>query len=111
MSTSRTQTVFRPAFGACGNGSESDTATFIAVADSELADEEWSDTRNTHTEQGKNIYDTVVRCGSYRCLEPRFRPEGQLGPMASGNIACVDGEYLPIHDRFETQEQYNILSR
>jgi hypothetical protein len=56
----------------------------------------------------------------YLHLEPMFnRPEGQAGPMAGGNYGgCSDSRFsdlsrypLPIHDRWDTWEQYDMLSR
>lgn len=44
-------------------------------------------------------------------------PKGQLGPMAGGNYAADSNGMsplkfpVPIHDRFETVEQYDALSR
>lgn len=48
-------------------------------------------------------------------------PEGMIGPMNGGCYAgCVDSRWsrsikgyvaIPIHDRFETPEQYEMLSR
>ena len=59
-------------------------------------------------------------------LEPVHQPSGLLGPMFGGNYgATSDSRFseairmatgrdfygaLPIHDRFETQELYNLLS-
>lgn len=54
--------------------------------------------------------------------EPLFCPEDKIGPMFGGNFAYTSdsrlynfgGEYhlpIPIHDRFETQEEYDVLSR
>lgn len=59
-------------------------------------------------------------------LEPVERPEGVVGPMFDGVYAVVPsmvrealeaiaGERVPdamrVHDRFETQEMYDFLSR
>ncbi len=41
------------------------------------------------------------------------RPKGEwIGPMAGGNIAMMDKDETAwhIHDRFETDEQYRLLS-
>jgi hypothetical protein len=56
----------------------------------------------------------------YLHAEPLERPVGKLGPMAGGNYIMTSdsrfrqevNEYpVPVHDRFETQEQYDFLSR
>lgn len=56
------------------------------------------------------------------CIEPVMRPKHTLGPMFGGNYACTSdstwadilgetvGRPIPIHDRFETQEEYDALS-
>lgn len=48
-------------------------------------------------------------------LRPLVEPKGTVGCMFGGNYATVDYEDcnhpLPIHDRYETPEQYEILSR
>lgn len=48
-------------------------------------------------------------------LRPYIEPKGMVGGMFGGNYAKVDYDIcrypLPIHDRYETQEQYEALSR
>lgn len=43
-----------------------------------------------------------------------LKPKGSIGPMHGGNYADIGYELsrlpLPIHDRFETPEQYEALS-
>ncbi|MEG1894671.1 MAG: hypothetical protein RR162_00425 [Oscillospiraceae bacterium] len=56
--------------------------------------------------------------GEYKHIEP-FAPAEHLGWMSGGSVAgCSDGRFcrmsqypLSVHDRQETQEQYNRLSR
>lgn len=51
-------------------------------------------------------------------VEPVKKRRGVIGPMMGGNYAEVSGyllnralgEVLPIHDRFETQEENDVLS-
>lgn len=74
------------------------------------------------------IYLVIVRRnlfrGEYVHLEPRknnnsIRPDGYVGAMFGGNFAyssdsrfrTISAYPLPIHDRFESQEMYNALSR
>ena len=61
----------------------------------------------------------------YWVLEPTIQPGDKVGPMAGGNYAIAkygtDAQAwssllghvgaIPVHDRFETQEQYDALSR
>lgn len=50
-------------------------------------------------------------------LRPVDRPDGAVGPMASGAyVVTSDGRWpfagpVPLHDRFETPAQYDVLSR
>ena len=61
-----------------------------------------------------------IRGAEYLHLEPMHgNPEGCAGPMAGGNFAYTsDSRFhdlsdrpLPVHDRFETWEQHDALSR
>ena len=53
----------------------------------------------------------------YVHAEPVDKPEGKVGPMFGGNfIYTSDSRFpndypIPVHDRFETPEQAEILSR
>ena len=61
----------------------------------------------------------------YLSCHPLVKKEGLVGPMMGGNYVCtcgLDPNYpkftglevnvpIPIHDRYETQEEYNILSQ
>jgi hypothetical protein len=59
----------------------------------------------------------VGQPNEYMHVEPINQPEGKIGPMAGGNFVYSSdsrfpGRYpLSVHDRFETQEQYDMLSR
>lgn len=61
------------------------------------------------------IFTEEKRGEEYWCLKPVNRPNGMLGPMAGGNIAYSSDSRCKriyhIHDRFESQEQYDSLSR
>jgi hypothetical protein len=52
----------------------------------------------------------------YLHAEPVDKPEGMVGPMAGGNFIYTSDSRFPcdypisLHDRFETQAQYNALS-
>lgn len=56
--------------------------------------------------------------GEYLHAEPLVKPEGMVGPMFGGNfIYSSDSRFraisaypIPLHDRFETPEQYKTLS-
>lgn len=54
--------------------------------------------------------------------EPLIKPAGKIGPMMGGNfVYTCDGRFpyiygkahfpIPVHDRFETPEEYEIYSR
>jgi hypothetical protein len=57
--------------------------------------------------------------GLYLHIEPMFDRGSGVGPMAGGNFVFTSdsrfrrvSQYpLPVHDRWETQEQFDILSR
>ena len=56
--------------------------------------------------------------GPYYHIEPLNKPKNMVGPMFGGNYCTPDGSLrsitkypIPIHDRFETQSQYDTLSR
>ena len=69
----------------------------------------------------ENAVRAVVGFNGYKYLEPLKSVEkGKLGYMMGGNYAgCSDSRFhklnngcpLPIHDRTETQELYDMLSR
>jgi len=62
----------------------------------------------------KNVFGT-----DYIYAVPLEKPEGMTGPMMGGSfIYCCDSRFrelskypIPLHDRFETQETYDLLSR
>lgn len=57
--------------------------------------------------------------GRYLHVEPMEQPEGMIGPMAGGcfvyssdsRFRALSSYPLAVHDRFETSEQYALLSR
>lgn len=55
------------------------------------------------------------RGGNYWALSPYVVKPGHCGPMDGGNLAVGDGRangiVYHIHDRFETWEHYNAISR
>jgi len=111
------QTIYRPAYGDSTNGGASSDQDMIAVSGTMLADNDWSNTDMLHetthdasTCTKRPIYDITEGFRGHRHLVPRIKKAG-IGPMFGGNYANVDGEMLPIHDRWESQEQYNALSR
>ena len=60
------------------------------------------------------IFIPEQRGANYFALKPLLQPIGLVGPMAGGNLAYCSDSRCPvvyhIHDRFETQQQYDILS-
>ena len=72
------------------------------------------------------LYKFVYREAFGFHLEPVDQPEGMIGPMANGVYAEIDymvkeklskkagypvSQLIRVHDRFETQEQYDANSR
>jgi hypothetical protein len=59
----------------------------------------------------------TIRGSVYLHAEPVDQPEGLVGPMAGGNFIYSSDSRFPsdypisLHDRFETQEHYNLLTR
>jgi len=57
------------------------------------------------------------RPNEYLHVEPFNQPEGKAGPMAGGNFVYSSDSRFPhdyplaVHDRFETWEQYDQLTR
>lgn len=66
---------------------------------------------------GLNIIEHPAVPG-YLIAVPLDKPEGMVGPMFGGNfVYSMDGRFravskypVPVHDRFETSEQYAMLS-
>lgn len=52
---------------------------------------------------------------NYWCVKPLTTPANCVGPMAGGNLAYSSDSRIKhvyhIHDRFETQQTYDTLSR
>lgn len=69
------------------------------------------------------VYEIYETAPGYKAVKPVYGPtfaERTVGPMASGNYAMANympGElakynekFYPIHDRYETPEEYDMLS-
>jgi hypothetical protein len=65
------------------------------------------------------LVERMLNGAPYYHLEPFDRPEGKLGPMMGGTyVATPDSRLrriapsgvLPLHDRFETQAEYDSYS-
>jgi hypothetical protein len=80
----------------------------------------------TEADDEKPLYKLVYRPQFGYHLAPAEQPEGMVGPMFNGNYAIVDWiiskalekklghpytDVLHVHDRFETQEHYDMLCR
>lgn len=116
--------VYTPNFGDCTNGGVSKDKKFINVVGpgghmkaSEVV------------ARGEALF-AIDRLGDYISLTEvavadtgliaKIVKPSMVGPMAGGNLACGDSRWVeivpcahavPIHDRWETPEQYDILSR
>ena len=66
-------------------------------------------------EDEHRIFIPEQRGPNYWALIPLQQPIGLVGPMAGGNLAHTsdsrDSRVYNIHDRFESQETYDALSR
>lgn len=70
------------------------------------------------------IYNERTLFGKYcPIFEPLVRPEHKIGPMFGGNYVVSEHDHnfptyfeldrivpIPVHDRFETEEEYRTLS-
>lgn len=106
--------VYRPSLvGDCTNGgvtARNDVAYLIC-------DEGWRET-DGESEQVLRLVRTTVGGHDYIHAEQVSHcPEGCVGPMFGGNfIYTCDSRFpspypIPVHDRYETQELYDLLSR
>lgn len=72
-------------------------------------------------EDGLVVVTRMIAGREYVHAEPIRQPKGLVGPMAGGNFVYTsDSRYsevtgvqypISVHDRFETQEQYDALTR
>lgn len=115
MSAGLTFDILRPAHGAdCTNHGLSGKVTEITVVDDTLPK---LTTPSARAPEFKVVRRNLFG-GVYLHLEPVDRPVGAVGPMFGGNFAYTSdsrgrkvAEYpLPIHDRFETKEEYERFS-
>ena len=112
--------VYKHKGSSCGNGSYTDHAQEVYLAHPRgYLDIE---------DDNPALYELVEGNlpGTIKCV-PVVKPSGKVGPMMSGcfvyasdnrfNELCAEvlghGNYaaVPVHDRFETQEEYDALSR
>lgn len=66
-------------------------------------------------EDKNTIFIPEQRSPEYWALQPLMQQEGLVGPMAGGNLAYSSDSrcrrVYHIHDRFETQSTYDMMSR
>jgi len=96
------------------NGGISSCCNEVTIIDSRLPE------RDEPTAQAPAVRIVERSFGGkpYVHLEPIDRPEGKLGPMMGGNYVGGYGELrefanggaIPLHDRFETQAEYDRYS-
>ena len=84
--------------------------------------EEWCEKTGTSLNDVCRLNKRMLWGEPHYYIEPVVRDKGKIGPMFGGNYACTSdatwadmlghstGYPVPIHDRFETQEQYDLLS-
>lgn len=76
------------------------------------SDEFLEECKQDHLYDEAVVYTERVLWGeNHNYLKPLHEKPG-VGPMSGGNKAVLpNGETLKIHDRFESQEMYDMLSR
>lgn len=110
--------IYRNAYGDCTNGGASAKVKTITIVNIDGPFEAGPESPAFRLE-------SHVR-GCLR-LVPVDAPKGMIGPMMGGNYAATsDGRFgaacakllghtfygaVPIHDRYETREEYDVLSR
>ena len=108
------------------NGGLSGRLESIEVFSAESTDDEireWCEKTGTPVEDVARLNKRILWGEKHYYIRPFFEPEGKVGPMFGGNYASTSngawaeilGErtsrVLPIHDRFETPDEYDVLSR
>lgn len=113
--------VYKPAHGDCSNGGTSSWSDQVLVVGDDIPEIFEAGSLNTVQLQPGNLPGTVNAVDVDRMGEP-----GEIGPMFGGcYIGSSDGRFIdavqkitgyypsgpvPLHDLFETQEQYDRLS-
>ncbi len=107
------------------NGGVSGRLDEIEVFSAESTDEEireWCGREGRRIEDVCRLNKRVLWGEKHYCIEPVVKPRKLCGPMFGGNFAYTsDGRWaemlwesvgrpIPIHDRFETREQYDALT-
>ena len=99
--------VFKFPLGNCGGMTDVEKTIYIPCKEGFI---------NYSSIENKNlIFIEEQRGTEYWALKPNIQRTGVLGPMAGGNLAYSSDSRCKrvyhIHDRFETQEVYETLSR
>ena len=102
-------TVYRCSLGDCTNGGISAVENTVYIP----CDEGPTDSDNIKPEL---LFNGEQRGPNYWAITPMMQPKGKLGPMHGGNLASTcdsrgKGMVYRIHDRFETQAEYDSMSR
>lgn len=102
--------VYKFPLGNCGGITDTEKDIYIPSDEGNYTFKEIEGRNETHL-----IFIEEKRGPEYWALKPIVQPEGVLGPMSGGNIGYSSDarckRMYHIHDRFETQEAYNTLSR
>ena len=108
------------------NGGISSRLDEFYVFPAEATDDEvreWCEKRGVKIEDVARLNKRMLWGEKHYYIEPVVQPEDKIGPMFGGNYAATSngifarllGEtttrVLPIFDRFETEEEYEMLSR
>lgn len=107
------------------NGGISGRLDEIEVFAAEVSDEEiaeWCFNNDKRIEDVCRLNKRMLWGEKHYFIEPVVKPKHTVGPMFGGSFADTSdgvwaeilgertGRPIPIHDRFETQEQYDALS-
>ena len=87
--------------GNCSNGGISKYHKAVYVTDDPEAPTDY---------RGLPVVKINFSYSGYKSARPLLGEDGKLGPMAGGSFILLDREVIPLHDRFETQAEYDALS-
>ena len=106
--------IYKSRFGDCSNGGISSRVGTVTIIDDRIA----GPFEPTDDAPAVRIVERMIMGRPYVHVEPIDQPDGMLGPMMGGTYVATSDSRLrriaqggiPLHDRFETQAQYNALS-
>lgn len=111
--------IYKDHLGDCTNGgiSGGNATTLILVSTEDVSGIEFKMPEIFDGDETNSVKIVPGNLPGYAKAVPVVKPKGMIGPMFGGNfIYSSDSRFpmkypVPIHDRFETQEVYNALSK